>query len=229
MKVKKTVTDEVLAANRANSKASTGPRTERGQTNSQFNAVRHGLLSKNLFLKTDDEHLAFQDLTCSCLNEFHPVGFLEDFLVEEIATTIWKIQIAVGLETKELSSRKTLRERVSGVFEGEIELPLGAEDLPVDRGWDCERLVVRATASRDVGTAGGLREPSAVQGQRVPDSETLKTQHAQMASHVTLEAVLGNALTNITRYQGSLKGDLYRAIQTLRSLQEKRCEQNGGD
>jgi hypothetical protein len=186
-------------------------------------------LSKNLFLKSDEEQLEFREVTLSCLNEFLSEGFLEGLLVEEIATTIWKIQIAVGLETRELSSRKTLRERVSGVFEGEIELPLGAEDLPSDRGWDCERLVVRATASRDGGTAGGSREPTVVQGQRVPDSETLKSQHAQMASHVTLEAVLGNALTNITRYQGSLKDDLYRAIQTLRSLQEKRREREGGD
>jgi len=49
-------------------------------------------------------------------------------------------------------------------------------------------------------------------------------QHAQIASHVELEAVLGNALTNITRYQADIKGDFYKAVHTLRAEQEKKCK-----
>lgn len=37
-----TLTPELLAANRANAKRSTGPRTERGKKRVRFNAVRHG-------------------------------------------------------------------------------------------------------------------------------------------------------------------------------------------
>ena len=108
---KKTLTEAVRAANQANAEKSTGPRTDRGKENSRPNAVRHGLLSKNLFLKTDEEKLEFRDLLLAFLNEFHADGFVEEVLVEEIASCFWKMQIALGLETRELSSRKNLRDR----------------------------------------------------------------------------------------------------------------------
>jgi len=68
-----------------------------------------------------------------------------------------------------------------------------------------------------------------MQGQRVPDSQTAQGQHAQMASHIELEAVLGNSLTNLTRYQATLKRDFYRAIETLRAVQAERREAEGGE
>lgn len=227
MKKKKRITEAVRAANRANSKKSTGPRTHRGKKKSQTNAVRHGLLSKNLFLKTDEEKLEFSDLILAFLNEFHADGFVEEVLVEEIATCFWKMQIALGLESRELASRKNLRDRLSGVFDGEIKLPLDLDDLPLDRGWDCERLVVRATAGQDVGNSGSSRGPAVVDGQRVPDYESAKQNKSQAASHVEFEAVLGNTLSNLTRYQSALKRDWYRAIETLRAVQKEKREQDG--
>ena len=40
MKRTKTVTEAVLSANRANAQSSTGPRTERGKSNTRHNALR---------------------------------------------------------------------------------------------------------------------------------------------------------------------------------------------
>jgi len=70
MKLKKKVTEGVLAANRANAESSTGPSTERG------------LLSKTIALESDDERAEFQELVRSLNAEFSPDGLLEQILVE---------------------------------------------------------------------------------------------------------------------------------------------------
>jgi hypothetical protein len=51
----------------------------------------------------------------------------------------------------------------------------------------------------------------------------------QEADHLEVEAVLGSAVENITRYQAKLKRDLYRAIEVLRTVQAERPEREGGD
>lgn len=47
---------------------------------------------------------------------------------------------------------------------------------------------------------------------------------AQEAGHLEFEAILGNSLANMARYQSALKRDLYRAIETLRKVQAERRE-----
>lgn len=52
MKHKKNVTDAVRAANPANSRSSTGPRTKQGKSNSSHNALRRGVLARKVVLDT---------------------------------------------------------------------------------------------------------------------------------------------------------------------------------
>jgi hypothetical protein len=192
-----------------------------------LNAIRHGILTKRIALETDEDRAQFQALVQSCDAEFAPEGLLEKFLVEEIATALWKLHIAVGLETRELSSRQGLRDRLSGFFDGEIKLPIEAEDLPLDRGWDCERLVIRVIAGQDAGNSGTSRGPRVVEGQVVRDFQDSGKRNNRSASHIELEAELGNSLARITRYQSSLKKDLYRAIETLRVVQKEKRDLEG--
>ena len=56
-------------------------------------------------LDTDEQRAEFQELLQSCKKRVEsgtPEGLLEKFLVEEIATQFWKLQIALGLEIREL-------------------------------------------------------------------------------------------------------------------------------
>lgn len=225
MRRKKNVTEAVLAANSANSKKSPGPRTEQGKNNSRLNAVRHGLLSKHLALETDAEKLQFRELVESWRAELEPDGLLESFLVEEIAAATWKLQIAIGLETRELSCRQGLRDRLRGFFDSEIDLPIEAGDLPVDRSFDCERLVIRAVAGQNAESSSASRGPRIVQEQMVHDYEDSGKHNSRSGSHLEIEAVLGNSLASITRYESSLKKDLYRAIDKLRAVQREKREQ----
>jgi hypothetical protein len=197
MRAKRTVTEAVLAANRKNSKSSTGPQTARGKSYSSQNAVSSGLLAKRVAFANQDELLEFQILFQSLHDELRPCGLVEKFLVEEIATLFWKLQIALGLETRELLNVQNLRERLRNFLQGDVKFPLSAEDLPSDRGWACDRLVVRAVGTGDTGAS------------------------SNSASRVEVEAVLGNSIANLTRYQLGLTNRVYRALDMLHKLRER--------
>ena len=227
MKHKKTVTGAALAANQANAQSSTGPRTERGKSNACHNALQHSILAKRIVLETDEERAEFQKLFQSCNAEFGPEGLLERFLVEEIATLLWKLQIALGLETRELSLRQDVRDQVDGVFHSDLKLPISDWDLPIDRGWECERIVVRAVAGKDETNSSASRGPEVFQNQIISAIQKSQKHNSQEAGHLEVEAVLGSSLEKMTRYQSALKRDLYRAIEMLRVVQGRNANGRG--
>jgi hypothetical protein len=224
MKHKKTVTEGVLAANRANSRSSTGPRTESGKSNSCRNALRHGILAKSVVLETDEQRREFGELVRSWSEEFSPEGLLEQFLVEDIATVHYKMKIALGCETRELSHRQDVQDGMDGVFHGDLKLPISTWNLPLDRGWECERVVVRAVAGKDNAHSSASRGPAVVQNKVISGFQNSQNQQSQVAGHLEIEAVFGSSLANMNRYQSSLRRDFYRAIEALRALQTERRE-----
>ena len=224
MKQKKSVTDAVRAANRSNAQSSTGPRTERGKSNSRHNALRHGILARKVVLDTDEQRAEFRELRHACKKEWCPERLTEKFLVEEIAILFWKLGITEGLETRELSRRQDLRDGVDAVFHGDLKLPISDWDLPIDKGWDCERIVVRAVSGTDTSNSSASRGPAVFEGQVIDGIQKSQNHNSQEADHLEVEAVLGNSLANMTRYQSALKRDLYRAIETLRKVQAERRE-----
>lgn len=227
MKRKKTVTEAVLAANRANAQSSSGPRTNQGKSNSSHNALKHGILARKLVFDTHEQRTEFQELLQSCETDRVPKGMIEKLLVEEIATTVWKLAILGGLEAKELLLRLELSDDVGGIFHNALKLPISDYDLPLDRGWDCERIVVRAVAGSDKKNSSASRGPAVFGSQVIAAVQKLQNDSDQEADHLELEAVLGSALENITRYQAKLKRDLYRAIGMLRAVQAERREREG--
>jgi hypothetical protein len=219
---KKTVTDAVRAANRHNAESSTGPRTAQGKSNSCHNAFRHGILAKRVVLETHEERVAFRKLFRYCYDDFRPKGLLEKFLMEDVVDIIWKRQILEGLEFRELSRRQDLRDQLGSIFDGELDLPIDASDLPLDRGWDCERIVVRAVAGKDESCSSVSRSPAVVQNRIIKEFQGIGNASSQKGGHLEVEAVLGSALEKMTRYQSALRRDLYRAIEMLRTVQAER-------
>jgi hypothetical protein len=224
MKHEKTVSEGVLAANRRNAESSSGPRTKRGKSNSSHNALKHGLLAKKVVFETNEERAEFEELLRSWSEEFSPEGLLEKLLVEEITTVHHKMKITLGLETRELSLRQCVRDQLNGVFHSDLKLPISDWDLPIDRGWDCERIVVRAVAGNDNAHSSASRGPAVVQNKIISAFQNSQNQQSQQAGHLEVEAVFGSSLANMNRYQSSLKRDLYRAIEVLRALQAERSE-----
>jgi hypothetical protein len=104
-----TETDPVLrwasrraATNRANSKHSTGPRTEAGKQRSSQNALRHGLTCRTAVLPTENQ--ADYDQHCrNFRDEYQPANATEIQLVQELADTGWRLNRIPLLEASLLS------------------------------------------------------------------------------------------------------------------------------
>jgi hypothetical protein len=86
-----------LAANRANSLLSTGPRTPEAKAAVSLNAVKTGLTGHTVLLPSDDA-ARYQTHILAYENEFQPVGPEECALVQSIADTRWRLARIPGLE-----------------------------------------------------------------------------------------------------------------------------------
>jgi hypothetical protein len=88
-----------LISNRANSKQSTGPRTEPGKDRAKYNATLHGLTGKQVVIYGEDP-AQFEALRSDLLDAYQPANAAESTLVEEIAQNFWRLQRARRIETE---------------------------------------------------------------------------------------------------------------------------------
>jgi hypothetical protein len=77
--------------NRQNALKSTGPKTPEGKAAVRLNAVRHGLLSREVLLPGEDEG-ALRELNERLRDELQPVGEMESLLVDRIVTAYWRLR-----------------------------------------------------------------------------------------------------------------------------------------
>jgi hypothetical protein len=91
------ISDARLAANRANSQLSTGPRSVEGKAKSSLNAVKTGLTGRTVLLSTDDAVIYQQHLD-RYFSEFSPATDKEKALVQCIADTEWRLLRIAPLE-----------------------------------------------------------------------------------------------------------------------------------
>jgi hypothetical protein len=121
------VSDRKLAANRANAKRSTGPRTPEGKFMSRRNAIKHGLAAKEHLerIKASPE---YKNLERALFDDLQPVGAAQEVLVERIASLSCRLRRVHQVEELYLRMQcKELRE------EAEVE-DVQIEELAEDRG-----------------------------------------------------------------------------------------------
>ena len=104
--MKKNTTPKQLAANRRNAQKSTGPRTPKGRAVSRMNALKHGILSKQvlvqgLVLQESGEEL--EALHRRFWEDLQPVGVMEEMLVDQIVTAHWRLRRALTAESGEIA------------------------------------------------------------------------------------------------------------------------------
>jgi vacuolar-type H+-ATPase subunit C/Vma6 len=74
-----------------------GPKTEEGKAVSRYNAVKHGLLTKQVYID-EEEKSTLEELTNSLYETLEPEGMLEELLVDRIVSNLWRLRRAVIVE-----------------------------------------------------------------------------------------------------------------------------------
>ena len=205
MKIAKTVSEKVIAANRSNAQRSRGPNTPAAKLAVGRHAVKHGLLAKGIVFRNEEEEAEFKSLLDGLEEEFQPEGTLERMLVEEIGVCWWKLQVAQGWELQEIGNRRKASKALLRRFVEKSEnaqLPLFSNNVfsdppAVPLGWDCREVVLRASSKKSE-----------------EDKET--------SGHGQMEVRLTSSMETILRYETTLKRDLYRAIPMLQAVQDRR-------
>jgi hypothetical protein len=99
------------ATNRENAQKSTGPRTEDGKRRSRRNALRHGLTAQTVVdgLEDPEDYRAFE---ATIIADYDAHTAVERELVLRLASLLWRIRRATGIETDLLRIQaEILRER----------------------------------------------------------------------------------------------------------------------
>ena len=87
------VSEQQLAANRANAQHSTGPTSVEGKKRSSQNALRHGITAQTTIM-TEEDRIRHDEFCADMLAGFAPVGALETFLASSAAEEAWRLNHA---------------------------------------------------------------------------------------------------------------------------------------
>jgi hypothetical protein len=185
-----------IDANQSNSRNSTGPRTGEGKAKVAQNAFRHGLCGKTLRFESDEEKEEFEQILAQLIDEYKPEGISEKMLVHEMAVSWWKVQVAECLTMQELGSeQKAVNEILTACSDVS-----GIATAGVGSSLACTGLLV------SVGR------------------KSLDTSDIDLGGTPRLEFVakLASSAATLHRYQVTWKRDFFRAMQTLRNIQQSR-------
>ena len=146
---KKTAPNAIVARNRSNALASTGPRTDKGKAISRRNALKIGLTANPAAGVVEDAQ-RFERLYNQLVERYQPRDPIEEALVHRIAVSIWRQQRAAMIDAAASSlaviaaapMRKRVQdwiEQIHSMFEGKFveewkpaNRPRG---MPPDQAW----------------------------------------------------------------------------------------------
>jgi hypothetical protein len=100
--------ERTIQANRRNALRSTGPKTDRGKRTVARNALKHGILAREVVITAGDgeESLEeFHDLVKQLYDQYEPIGIVEESFVQTIATCWWRKARVIRAENGEIRKR----------------------------------------------------------------------------------------------------------------------------
>jgi hypothetical protein len=190
------------AANRANARHSTGPKTPEGKAVIRLNALRHGLLAREVVLPGEDAD-AFEDLWNRVRAHLSPVGPIEEFLVDHIVNAMWRLRRSARAETALLHWR--------------------VHELKADR-------LKRQIRSYEKDLLDGFSMPTAIADKASHSKATdalAQAEYEQQRDEVLLgraldaDAKAGDAFAKLARYERSLERSFRRTLNELRQIQDR--------
>ena len=189
-----------ISANRRNAARSTGPHTLKGKAVASRNALRHGLLAKDVVLRDEDQQL-FDERRETMRAHLDPVGELEELLVERIVLCAWRLRRSGHIEAS-LFQHEIFNEdirRATDLAEEYTESPfagLGEREVTDERQH-----------------AAALRQVEKAEADR--DRETLAIAFTNATKGT-------EPLVKLSRYEVAIERSLYRALHELQRLQAAR-------
>jgi len=87
-----------IAANRLNALKSTGPTTPEGKERSRSNAIRHGLTAETVITKLENAE-DYQAFEAAVIADYDAETAVERELVLRLASVLWRLRRATGIET----------------------------------------------------------------------------------------------------------------------------------
>jgi len=110
MKIRKTMTEKAVAANRRNAGELTGPKTEQGKRASRINPRYVRQLGRTLNFDEDEEDL-YPEFLDTLLKDYRPSNMVQTLLVKEVADSTWKLSQTAGWEAEAVRSRSATSPR----------------------------------------------------------------------------------------------------------------------
>ena len=190
----KMTSERQKAANRANARHSTGPKTSEGIAAVRLNAVRHGLLTRDVVLPEEDAD-AFEDLFNQVRTYLSPVGPIEEFLADRVVNAMWRLRRLERAETALFHSR------IHRLKERQLEGKMFSYNIS------------------DISLVGKPKE--AIQALERERSEQDRDE-VLIGRAIDADAKAGDAFAKVARYERGLERSLYRALDELSHLQDKR-------
>jgi hypothetical protein len=149
---KRPVSERRIQANRRNALRSTGPKTARGKRAVSRNAIRHGLLAREVVITAGDgEEILeeFHAMVEGLSTYYEPVGVVEEWLVQMIATCWWRKARVLRAENGEIRRRLDTIQADRALRtsdKGNLDLALSHMDLGL---YDAENKADQKISSRE--------------------------------------------------------------------------------
>jgi hypothetical protein len=191
-------------ANRENALKSTGPKTPEGKAAVRLNALRHGLLSKEILLPGEDEQ-ALSELSDHLRAELKPVGEMENLLVDRIIASYWRLRRLGRVET--------------GIFAWERSEELAERAEREAQGYESDEIKTYQRISIVI-TDEKKHEEALERVRRMRSEQEDET--ATLGRTFARDADRANAFSKLSRYETAIERQLYRALHELERRQAAR-------
>lgn len=150
MKIRKSITKAVLAANKQNAAQSTGPRTEAGKKAVSGNAEKLGIFGNHLRFRSEQEKKRYRALLKGLRKRIDEADKSEDMMAQILAAAFLRCGRSAELDARIYSSRSAGNAAVEAVLQDHdfLDLP----HFPPGEGcnWPCEELTIRTGKARQI-------------------------------------------------------------------------------
>jgi hypothetical protein len=188
-----------IEANRRNALKSTGPRTPEGKERSRRNALRHGLTAETVIAAIEDAE-DYQAFETAVIADYDVESAVERELVLRLASVLWRLRRATGIET--------------ALFES-----VTAEPSEVEHGSSRPTLIDAADlADRNQLHLVATRQSDAAAGNELG----LDAKKDIRDSFLRLAALPTFALDRLSRYEHLLWRQARQIVFTLESLRRRK-------